>query len=332
MEKIIKKINGKGNKLVIWAIGVIILSSLVYAVELPPGLLKIQEYNAGLAQKFMQNISFIIAFLAGITTMLSPCILPLLPAYFAITFKEKKRVTLSTLVFFLGFALIFMLMGLIAALTGKSLAMAFNGASWVIPAAGIVLVIFGIMMIFGKGFAGFAAKRRLRNDTIGVFLSGIFFAVGWTACTGPILSGVLIMSSMANNYFTASSLLLAYSLGIFVPLFLLSFFYDKIGLDKLNWLNKEKIIKIAGKEFHTSTPNIIAGTLFILLGLTFIIFKGTGLVFNSFQMFGLRQFFYSWQNGFIENFKFFNIIGTVVFLAFIALLAYFVVKEIKSKN
>ena len=321
----------KANKLLLWIIGIIVLSAVIYAAELPPGLLKIKEYNDALSQKFVQNVSFIIAFLAGITTILSPCILPLLPAYFAITFKEKKRITLSTFIFFLGFALVFVLMGLIAAFTGKSLVMVLSGASWIIPLAGIALVILGIMMLFGMGFTGFAAKRKVRNDSIGVFLSGIFFAVGWTACTGPILSGVLIMSSVAHNYFTASYLMLAYSLGIFVPLFLLSFFYDKIGLDKLDWLNKEKIIKIANKEFHTSIPNIIAGILFVFLGIIFIIFKGTGLVFNGLQMFGLRQYFYSWQNFFIENFKFFNLVGTGIFLVFVSLLVYFIVKEMRSK-
>ncbi len=321
----------KANKLPLWIIGIIVLSAIVYAADLPPGLLKIQEYNAGIAQKFVQNVSFIIAFLAGITTILSPCILPLLPAYFAITFKEKKRITLATFIFFIGFALVFVLMGLIAALTGKSLAMLFK-ASWIIPAAGVALIIFGIMVFLGKGLGSFGAKRKISNDAIGIFLSGAFFAIGWTACTGPILSGVLIMSSVAHNYFTASYLMLAYSLGIFVPLFILSFFYDKIGIDKIKWLNTEKTIKIKSRKFHTSIPNIIAGILFIFLGLIFIIFKGTGLVFNSLQMFGLRKFFYSWQNLFIENFKFFNMVGIVIFLVFVSLLAYFLVKELRSKE
>src|SRR3989338_7839612 len=141
----------KNNKLLVLAVGIILLSSLVYAVELPTGLLKIQEYNTGLAQKFMQNVSFIIAFLAGITTILSPCILPLLPAYFAITFKEKKRITLATFIFFLGFALVFVLMGILATLTGKGLTSVFKNINWLIPSVGIVLVIFGTMIFLGKG-------------------------------------------------------------------------------------------------------------------------------------------------------------------------------------
>src|SRR3989338_4085048 len=322
----------KTNKLFVLIIGVIILSSLAYSLSnLPPGLLKVQEYNAGLAQKFVQNVSFVIAFLAGITSIFSPCILPLLPAYFAITFKERKRITLATLVFFLGFALTFILMGLLAVLTGMSMNAAFSGISWLIPAAGVILVIFGIMIFLGKGFPGFAVKRKLRTDAIGIFISGIFFAIGWTACIGPIIAGILLMTSAFGNYATASYLMFAYSLGIFVPLFLLSFFYDKVHLDKLKWLNKETVIKIKNKEFFTSIPNIIAGVLFMIIGAIFIFFKGTGVI-NGLQMFGLRQFFYSWQNLFIENYRIFNLIGTVVFLAFIGLLVYFIAKEMRSKE
>ncbi len=322
----------KANKLLLWIIGIIVLSAVIYAAELPPGLLKIKEYNDALSQKFVQNVSFIIAFLAGITTILSPCILPLIPAYFAITFKEKKRVTLTTFIFFLGFAVVFILMGLLAAFTGKALTSVFKNINWLIPAVGVALVIFGTMIFLGKGFPGFNIKRKIRTDATGIFLSGIFFAIGWTACTGPILSGVLLMTSTFRNYATASYLMFAYSLGIFVPLFILSFFYDKLRIDKIKWLNKETVIKIANKKFCTNVPNIIAGILFAFIGLIFIIFKGTGLVFNSLQMFGLRQFFYSWQNAFIENFKFFNIVGIVIFLVFVSLLAYFIAKEIRNKN
>ncbi len=321
----------KTNKLLMAVIVAVFLSSFAYAAELPPGLLKVQEHNAALAQKFLQNLSFVIAFLAGITSIFSPCILPLLPAYFAITFKEKKRITLATFIFFLGFALVFVLMGLLAALTGRSLALAFKEINWLIPAVGVMLVIFGIMIFLGKGFSGFIVKRRVRADAIGIFLSGIFFAIGWTACIGPIISGILLMTSAFGNYATASYLMFAYSLGIFVPLFLLSFFYDKVHLDKLKWMNKEAIIKIGNKKFYTSIPNIIAGVIFVFICLIFIIFKGTG-VFNSFQMFGLRQFFYSWQNLFIENYRVFNIVGIIIFLVFIGLLAYFIVKEIRNKN
>jgi uncharacterized membrane protein len=78
-------------------------------------------------------------------------------------------------------------------------------------------------------------------------------------------------------------------------------------------------------------PNIVAGSLFVLLGLIFIIKRGTGFV-NGLQMFGLRTFFYDWQNFFFENIKLFNIIGIVVFLIFVSVLVYFLVKEIRNNR
>jgi|TARA_B100001971_G_scaffold213855_1_gene248568 cytochrome c-type biogenesis protein len=323
------KIAGK-----VWMIfiGIIILSSFVYATShLPIGLLKIQEYNDNTARQFLQNISFIIAFLAGMTSIVSPCTLPLLPAYFAITFKEKKRITLATFVFFLGFSSIFILMGVLATVLGLTLSMVLSGISWIVPAVGIILITFGIMILLGKGFPGISFKRKFSKNWIGIFLAGVFFAIGWSACTGPILSGILVMTSTFGNYLTAVYLMFAYSLGVFVPIFILSFFYDKFRLDKSAIFSKEINFSILGKKYHTNIPNVIAGIIFILFGLAFIVFKGTSLV-NSFDMFGLRNYFYSWQDYLILNVKLFNIIGIIIFAVFILTLGYFLVKEIKNNR
>jgi cytochrome c-type biogenesis protein len=307
-------------------------ANIVFAgSHLPPGLLKAQEDNAILAEEFLRNISFFIAFLAGMTSILSPCILPLLPAYFAITFKEKKKITLATFIFFLGFAVIFILMGLLATLTGNTLITIFRGINWLVPLAGLFLILFGIMIFLGKGFSGFMLKRRYKGDKFGVFISGSLFAIGWTACIGPILSGVLLMTAVFRNYATASYLMLAYSLGLFVPLFILSFFYDKMKLNKLRWLHKEFIIKIYGKRYYSNIPNIIAGLLFFIIGLIFIIFRGTW-IFNSLQMFGLREYFYRLQNLFLDNSTLFNKVGVIVFIIFFLILIFILAGEIKNRR
>jgi len=308
----------------------IILSSLAYAVELPPGLLKIIEYNEQSSKEFLQNISFAIAFLAGITSIVSPCILPLLPGYFAITFKERKRITLATAIFFLGFSTAFILMGIVATFTGSMLSSAFRDIGWLVPLAGILLIILGIMLFLGKGFPGISIARKMSNDFVGIFIAGLIFAVGWTACVGPIVSGILIMAATFNNYLTSIYLMFAYSLGIFVPMFILSFFYDKFKIDKIKWLNKSKDFKIGNKKFHTNIPNIVAGVIFILMGLVFVIFQGTRII-NGLQMFGLKQYFYSLQNLFMSNFSTFNTIGLVVFSVFVLVLIYFIRKDIKQK-
>jgi len=193
------------------------------------------------------------------------------------------------------------------------------------------LITFGIMILLGKGFPGISFKRKFSKNWIGIFLAGVFFAIGWSACTGPILSGILVMTSTFGNYLTAVYLMFAYSLGVFVPIFILSFFYDKFRLDKSAIFSKEINFSILGKKYHTNIPNVIAGIIFILFGLAFIVFKGTSLV-NSFDMFGLRNYFYSWQDYLILNVKLFNIIGIIIFAVFILTLGYFLVKEIKNNR
>ncbi len=306
--------------------------SVLAASHLPVGLLKVEEHNKNLAQNILQNVSFFIAFLAGVTSLVSPCILPLFPAYFAITFKEKKKITLATSLFFSGFASIFIIMGLLATLTGRTLATLFEGVnSWIVPVAGAILIIFGIMILLGKGFTGIVTQKRFGDGWKGLIASGALFAVGWTACIGPIVSGVLLMISTFQNYFTGTLIMLFYSLGIFVPLFILSFFYDKLHLEKLPWLHKHISFRAGNRIFYTNYPNIISGILFIIFGLIFIIFRGT-MIFNGLQMFGLRKYFYDWQNLFLEKTALFNKIGIAVFIIFIIFLLYFLKKELKEGN
>ena len=75
--------------------------------------------------------------------------------------------------------------------------------------------------------------------------------------------------------------------------------------------------------------NVISGVLFILLGFVFVIFKGTWIV-NGLQLFGLKAYFYSFQNLIIENGKLFNLVGLIVFVVFVLLLVYFLVKQLKN--
>lgn len=316
---------------VIFLLTFLALLPLVLATSnLPKALLVAEEYNKQQAELFLKNISFIIAFVAGMITILSPCILPLLPAYFAVTFKEKRRVTLYTFIFFLGFALIFISMGIAASYFGKSITDLFGNMPWLIWIAGGIFILLGIMTFLGKGFSGILLKNKSENDSIGVFLSGLVFAVGWSACIGPILAGVVLMASTFGNYFTAAYLMFFYSLGIFVPLFILSFFYDKIPLKSISRMNKPV------RVFNVSTTilNVIAAAMFILLGLTFIFFKGTSII-NGFQMFGLKQYFYDWQRMMIaspEILSSLKIFGWAFLGIFTLFLMYFLVKEIKKKD
>ncbi|MBI4153810.1 cytochrome c biogenesis protein CcdA [Candidatus Woesearchaeota archaeon] len=278
--------------------------------HLPPGLLKIIEANNAEAVEFLRNISFFIAFLAGITTIFSPCILPIIPAFFAYTFKEKKRITKMTLLFFLGFTPVFISLGILATYLGDSLVPFFERIVALTIAAGIIFILLGLFVISGKGFFFLRSKNfGTRNDSIGILLSGALFSFGWIVCIGPILSGILLMGSVLHNYLTATYLMLAYSIGLFTPLFLFSVFFDKFKIATVNALNKRFIV--AGREFVLS--NIIAGSMFIMIGILFLFFKGTAVV-NGFNMFGLRENFYSLQDMFLERRLISNSIGIAVFL------------------
>lgn len=322
------------KKLLILLILSIISSLIVVAhhednssnLDLPPSLQKAKEYNNQLAFEFLQNLSFLIAFLAGITTIFSPCLLPLLPAFFAVTFKERDQLTKNLLLFFLGFTPVFIFMGLLSTFVGRAITTILSGytINGIIITAGIFLLILGILTIFGHGFSGIITRKKTSKDSLGVFLSGFFFAVGWSACTGPIISGVVLMAATLHSYLQSILLMSFYSLGIFLPLLLLAFFYDKLKLhDKNFFKGKEFDFVLGGKTFNINTSKLIAGLLLIFMGFIFVIFRGTTVLdLNS----GLNKYYYSLQNLILANAFMSNIIGALILAIFIIGL-YFVVKK-----
>src|SRR3989338_39753 len=264
---------------------------------IPEGLLKAQESNLEQANNYLHTITFIVAFLAGILTILSPCILPLFPAFFAYTFKDRINITKATLAFFLGFTFSFMGLGLLAvAIFKTSLVVLQIKMSILVRIFGLFLIGLGIMAALNKGFSGIVFKTKFKNDIFGTFLSGMFFAIGWTACVGPILAGILLMGSMLNNYLQILGLIFMYSFGIFVPLFILSFFYDKYQLHKKSWVKGKEIeILLFNQTIKTYTAKVISGVLFILLGIVFLI-GGNTSAFNGFNFLGIRDYFYILQD------------------------------------
>ena len=136
----------------------------------------------------------VFAFLAGLLSFLSPCTLPILPAYFAFTFQSNQRsIVTMTIAFFLGLATTMTLLGsgftaLGSLMSGYKEALTFWG--------GLIVVGFGLMSLFGKGFAGPQVQDRPVATTIGSYFYGATFALGWTACIGPILGALLTMLTL----------------------------------------------------------------------------------------------------------------------------------------
>ncbi|MEK6916700.1 MAG: cytochrome c biogenesis CcdA family protein, partial [Nanoarchaeota archaeon] len=264
---------------------IIISISIVSAqLELPDSIGKIKEYNQKYFSDFSIKITFFIAFLAGMLGILSPCILPLLPAYFSYTFKEKKNITLMTFVFFLGFSLMFVILGMAAGFLGLQSLNMIQSKS-LIRIAAVFIFALGIMSFFGKSLTFIKTNFKTKNDIFGVFLFGILFAISWTGCLGPVLSGILGMGAILGNYVQSGMLLFFYSLGTFIPLFVLSVFYDKFNIQKFM---KGKSVILFGKKLNTI--NILSGIL-LMGSAIFLLVYGDTKLFNSIDPLSTKMLF-----------------------------------------
>lgn len=302
----------------------LLLVSIVLAQE---GLQKIEDYNRQQAVYYLQNLSFFVAFVGGIISVLLPCTLAILPAFFAYTFKEKKEITKMTLVFFAGFSLIFMVLGVFASAIGQTLAsIQVADTKLLILAAGIFLIIFGVMTMLGLGFTFFQFSRKTSHDIFGTFTFGIMFGLGWSACLGPVLAGILLIASTFHNYFYSAALLFFYSLGLFVPLFLLSILFDKYNLTQKSWLKgREYHLKLFGRTFYVHTMKVIAGILLIGTGVIFIVFNGTNVI-NVLDPLRTSVYAYLLENRILQI-PYINFIGLIVFALFVFVIARFIYRQ-----
>lgn len=296
------------------------------------GLQKLYEYNQQQAVFYLQNLSFFVAFIGGMISVLLPCTLAILPAFFAYTFKERNEITKMTIVFFAGFSFIFIILGIFASAIGQTLtSIQFADTKLLILIAGIFLIIFGIMTILGKGFTFISIGKKTGHDIFGIFSFGILFGLGWSACLGPVLAGILLIASTFHNYFYAGALLFFYSLGLFVPLFLISTMFDKYNLTQKAWLKgKEYQIMILGKTFHIHTMKVIAGTLLIASGLIFIIFNGTNVI-NTLDPLRTSVYAYIFEDR-LFGIPYINVIGLILLMSFVSFIGYFLHKRNKEKT
>ncbi|MGE7918346.1 cytochrome c biogenesis CcdA family protein [Viridibacillus sp. NPDC093762] len=220
------------------------------------------------------DFNYFLAFGAGILSFISPCTLPLYPAFLSyitgVSFDKlkndkgmlQKTAILHTLFFLLGFTMIFLILGLT---TSYLSGFFFQYNDLIRQVGGILIVIFGLMIIgvFTPDFLMKDRKFQFKNRPagyLGSFLIGLAFAAGWTPCTGPILGGILSLAG--TNPGSGIWYLLTYSLGFSIPFFLLSFF-----MTRLSWIrnHSQKIVKVGGYVM------IIVGVLLYFDGMTLII-------------------------------------------------------------
>mgnify|MGYP001616113896 CR=1 FL=1 len=249
-----------------------LLSSIAFAQqELPIGLQRLKQYE----QQLASSITFLLAFFAGLISMTSPCGIALLPTFFSVAFKDRKKAVLMTSAFSLGLLIAFTIFGLIAGFLGNF----FNTYKLTFAvASGFVLIFFGILLFFNIGFTifNFRLDYRKQESFFSIAALGFFFGVGWTPCVGPILVGILVLAANAATVFNGTLMLIFYGLGIVVPLIILAYFADRYDWASSKWLRGKKItFDLLNKKITTHTYNIIGGILLLIIGTLMVIFKGT---------------------------------------------------------
>lgn len=203
----------------------------------------------------MSEINIFIAFGAGFLSFISPCVLPLYPAFLSyITgmsvseIKEdngmlKRKSVIHTILFLLGFTSIFIMLGFSTSFVAEFL-MAWQDAIRQVGA--ILIIFFGLVIVGVLNYQFLMKDRKIKfknrpSGYFGSFLIGMAFSMGWTPCTGPILA--IVFTLAANNPQVGMIMMIAYSLGFSVPFLLLSFF-----IGKMNWIKKNgpKIVNFGG--------------------------------------------------------------------------------------
>lgn len=219
----------------------------------------------------MKDVSFSLAFLAGVLSFLSPCVLPLVPSYVSfitgLSFEDltsginKRKVQYLTitnsLAFIFGFSAVFISLGASSSVIGRFL---FDYQEWIRIIGGILVIVFGLFV------AGFLKLDFLMKDRklhlsgkpagyIGTFVVGMTFAAGWTPCIGPILGTILVYASSKASATYGLKLLAVYSAGLALP-----FFLSSLAINSFLSYSK-KVLR------YMKAVMVISGLLLILFGI-----------------------------------------------------------------
>ncbi len=204
-------------------------------------------------------MQYFIAFLEGIITFISPCLLPMLPIYVSYFAGDTERTTAKTiknaLGFEAGFTIVFVAMGALAGTLGGLLKEYQTAVNIV---TGLIVIFFGLhfLGVFKVRLFG-GVNRSMNKKELGFFSSvlfGMVFSIGWTPCVGIFLGSALMLASQQGHALTGVLMLLLYSLGLGIP-----FLVSAILIDKLK--NTFAFIKRNYKVI-----NIVSGSLLVLVG------------------------------------------------------------------
>ena len=208
------------------------------------------------------------AFVAGILSFLSPCVLPLVPGYVSLISgatvedlqseeqRQLGRVMLHSITFILGFSVVFIALGAVATGVGQ---LANEYHNLLAKVAGIIVIVFGLHLTGLLKIKALYADKRMHDvkgssSAWGSFAVGFAFAFGWTPCIGPILATILVLAGAQETVMKGVLLLAVYSMGLAVPFLLTS-----LGVDRfLGFYTRFRR--------HLHTVEVVSGVLLIAVG------------------------------------------------------------------
>jgi cytochrome c-type biogenesis protein len=217
------------------------------------------------------------AFLSGTLSFLSPCSLPILPAYFAYSFQSSKHnIVLMTTAFFLGLATTMTVLGASVSAVGSLLVRNLSLLTFI---GGLMIIVFGLLSLFGKGFTGVQFEERPAGTVAGSFVYGATFAIGWTACIGPILGAILtLLATQGSGILQGALLSFVYALGLGLPLIVVSAFFSRLGNGSRFWRfirGQGFALKLGANTLSLHSTGVISGILLIGMGLLLLTGKLT---------------------------------------------------------
>lgn len=263
-------------------VGLVALLAIILVILTGGEALSGGEAASGLGSQSLAVLA-ILAFIAGVVSFVSPCTLPILPAYFAFaTQSGRSKIAVNTVAFMLGVALMFSLLGASASALGQLI---IQSQELLLLLGGAIIMFFGVMSLLGKGFTGVGTKENanVKTGTRGSFVFGLTFSLGWSSCVGPILGVVLTLAASTGNVARGMILLFIYAMGLGLPLIIVSTFFGRANRKSLFWRT------LKGKGWKVDSHLIVVAVVWAL-ALWRVLVAFSEYAFQNLSLFAGQEF------------------------------------------